>query len=232
MARSFNGTTDLITLGTGFTPGGSFSLAAWSYIAVTPPGVPATIFGSTVNTNGIQFYATFNMALSLDRYGFGNYVTTANNTLSLNTWTHVGITYDGASAKAYINGALSNTGSIALAITGEPMFLGAVGSPATSFFNGRLADCGGWNVVLTAAEFAALANGARPYQIRSDIGYWPLDGLQSPEPDLSGNANNGTLTGTTLVAGPPMMMFTPRWPQSLIAAAAPPAQILFAQACL
>jgi hypothetical protein len=36
---------------------------------------------------------------------------------------------------------------------------------------------------------------------------------------LSGNKNNGTLTGTTAVAGPPYAPFTPRWPQPLMAAA-------------
>jgi hypothetical protein len=36
-------------------------------------------------------------------------------------------------------------------------------------------------------------------------GWWPLDGYQSPEPDLSGNGNNGTLTGTAQVLGAPQL---------------------------
>jgi hypothetical protein len=36
--------------------------------------------------------------------------------------------------------------------------------------------------------------------------WWPLDGQQSPELDLSGSAQNMTLTGTSLGFGPPYMM--------------------------
>ena len=89
---------------------------------------------------------------------------------------------------------------------------------AGDWFNGRLADIGLWTgVKLTATEAAALAKGARPYQIRTGSlkGYWPLDGLQTTEPDLSGLLNNGTLTGTALAFGPPYRPFTPRWPQMM-----------------
>jgi hypothetical protein len=85
---------------------------------------------------------------------------------------------------------------------------------ANSFFNGNYADICQWTVVLTAAEVLALSKGARPYTIRSKSinAYWPIDGFASPEPDLSGNVNNGTLTGTAQVFGPPFAAFTPRWP--------------------
>ena len=39
----------------------------------------------------------------------------------------------------------------------------------------------------------------------NDIGYWPLDGISSPEPDLSGNWHPGTLTGTTYADDPPFL---------------------------
>jgi hypothetical protein len=45
--------------------------------------------------------------------------------------------------------------------------------------------------------------------------------LASPEPDLSGNKNNGTLTGTTNTFGPPILPFTRRWPQFNFFAAPP-----------
>jgi hypothetical protein len=81
-----------------------------------------------------------------------------------------------------------------------------------------LADVAIWNVDLTAFEISALAKGARPNIIRpaSLVAWWPLDGLQSPEPDLSRNAKNGTLTGTAAAFGPPYAPFTPRWPQIIL----------------
>jgi hypothetical protein len=54
------------------------------------------------------------------------------------------------------------------------------------------------------------------------IGWWPLDGFASPEVDLSRNAFNGALTGTTAAFGPPLMPFTPRTPQFWIT---PPPQV-------
>ncbi|CAM6003248.1 unnamed protein product [Sphagnum balticum] len=75
--------------------------------------------------------------------------------------------------------------------------------------SGKLAEWGLWDAALTTAEIASLAAGVLPPQVRplSLVGYWPLYGLASPEPDLSGNANNGTLTGTTYATGPPVELF-------------------------
>jgi hypothetical protein len=102
---------------------------------------------------------------------------------------------------------------------------------ASLFNNGQLADFAIWSVLLTAAEASALAKGARPNTIRSAslVNWWPLGGIQSPEPDLSGNKNNGTLTGTAPAFGPPIAPFTPRWPQTLAAVAAPTFQAAWAK---
>jgi hypothetical protein len=87
-----------------------------------------------------------------------------------------------------------------------------IGFATGQALQGNMADTALWNVVLSATEIAALAKGIRPPQVRPAalIGYWPLDGLQSPEPDLSGNRNNGTLTGTVNAFGPPIRPITPR----------------------
>lgn len=84
----------------------------------------------------------------------------------------------------------------------------------TLFGAGSMADLAIWGVLLTAGEALALARGIRPGAIRpSSLTVWqPMDGLTSPEPDLSGNAKNGTLTGTAYAPGPPTTLFTPRWP--------------------
>jgi hypothetical protein len=96
-------------------------------------------------------------------------------------------------------------------------------------FPGSLADGAQWNTNLSAAEITALSKGARPYTIRPAnlLGWWPLDGLQSPEEELSGAKNNGTLTGTTAAFGPPYMQFTPRWPMGAILPTPTPAVVYF-----
>jgi hypothetical protein len=159
--------------------------------------------------------------------GFFNFVVpgigTASSALTVptdNTWHH------------YVSNAssTSNAGSVSLfkdgvADVSNPFSLGAPGfGVATGNFSvnvGNNSSAGLWADIvvypyqLTLTEIKALAFGIRPGAIaRQQLQlWWPLDGLQSPEPDLSGHANNGTLTATTLGRGPPFAPFTRRWPQ-------------------
>jgi hypothetical protein len=82
-------------------------------------------------------------------------------------------------------------------------------------FTGYLADLAVWTAGLTAIEADALWKGARPSDVRPrSLAAWlPLDGDVSPEPDISGFANNGTVTSATKIFGPPFKMITPRWPR-------------------
>lgn len=64
--------------------------------------------------------------------------------------------------------------------------------------DGRLCEVGIWDVALTDDELRALASGISPLMIRLSrlVGYWPLYGVGSPEPDVSPNRNHATLGGT------------------------------------
>ena len=83
----------------------------------------------------------------------------------------------------------------------------------TSLFGaGRMADfaiCGG--VLLSQAQASALAAGARPWTVcpGSLAFYIPMDGIASPEPDLSGHGQNVTIHGTTLTGAPPFLPLMP-----------------------
>jgi hypothetical protein len=78
--------------------------------------------------------------------------------------------------------------------------------PPGNTFAGTIAEVAIWNAILSPSERAALAN-VCPSGIRraSIVGYWPLWGASgtSIEPDLSGNVNNGALTGTSSANHPP-----------------------------
>jgi len=145
----------------------------------------------------------------------GECIVVSTTVPAINTWYHVAASWSGTDAsRMFVNGTQENSNTTNVSgtrLTNSNVFvIGHSGywpqpTPAR-YFNGNLADAAIWNVVLSALEIAALAKGRRPSQVRplSRVGYWPLDGLQSPEPDLSGNRNNGTLTGTSLAFGPPI----------------------------
>jgi len=226
MARSFNGTSDRITLGnnTILSLNIPITLAAWFNLQA--PGGYGQIY-IDYDTSAGQFYGmNANNAAIGFQANVGSFSGATGN--SNNVWIHAAVTVDASgNAVIYRNGVSDGTNT---GITWNPLgsHSAEIGADFLSgdarFMQGYIADVAVWNINLSALEALALARGARPWTIRSANlkGWWPLDGLQSPEPDLSGNANNGTLTGTALVFGPPYMQFTPRWWQTLPPPPPPP----------
>jgi hypothetical protein len=216
MARSFNGTTDKIVVGTiGMPTTTPVTIAAWAFITTGSRTNPI-FFSSTNQTGSAALQVSSANKVALDKQDLLNLVT-SSGTVSTNTWTFVAGTFDNGGtnvATAYINSTATTNTPGAQTLVNTPMALG-FDSPDGLYFAGDLADVAVWNVALTQTEISALSQGIRPYQIRPSalIGGWPLDGLESAEPDLSGKRNNGALTGTASVFGPPYAPFTPRWPQ-------------------
>jgi hypothetical protein len=58
----------------------------------------------------------------------GGLTATTGTALTLNTWTHVAATYDGASVKVYQDGVVTGTGTISGAITSSSDFFVAGGT--------------------------------------------------------------------------------------------------------
>ncbi len=230
MSRSFNGSSDTINCGTNtaLIPA-SLSVFGWinlSSLSNSYTGVFNRFASESFNTNGdCAYFVKSNGKTALylaDNFATGgteNYDGTGAGTISTNTWTHVGFVFPSSgNAHSYINGVLDGSvgaGNTTHATTSVQSFvIGSDPHLGGRFLSGRVADVGVWSAALTVGEIAGLAGGRRPSEVRQGalVGWWPLDGLASPEPDLSGNAFNGTLTGTSAAAGPPVSMFTPRWP--------------------
>jgi hypothetical protein len=63
---------------------------------------------------------------------------------------------------------------------------------------GSVAHAAVWNLALNSAQLSSLAAGSNPLSLPDGlVGYWPIAGDESPEPDLSGGAVGSlTITGT------------------------------------
>ena len=122
--------------------------------------------------------------------GFLRYFVDSNwvystETVPLNVWTHIALSYDGQKMKLYINGAKDSEfeGVSVTPNSANPLFAGGT-EDGTLGFNGRLSDLRVWNTVRTDEEIAAnyifRLTGKEPYL----QGYWPL-GQSSGETALN-----------------------------------------------
>lgn len=207
MARSVI-TSDVIALPVSTPITTPFTFSAW----VFPTGSGDRSFLNGNDSGSIQIRVNANNTIYLiKRAVAGILISTA--TVTASAWNHVAVTETGSAQSITVNGGTPITGSTAVTYAG---YLNNIYYPTGTFesFDGRVADWAIWSNILTQGEINALSTGVRPNRIRPDllICYLPLDGLQSPEPDFSGNGYIGDLEGTTYAPNPPITMFTPRWP--------------------
>ena len=130
-------------------------------------------------------------------------------------WHNAGLMFDvaaSANAEVWVNGSQDKTfvhgaltwGSVPITIG----FLTGGGSGDRT-----VAEVAWWNTNLNAREWSALNKGVHPSRIRPEslIFLSPCWGLHSPEIELSSShAPTGTVTGTSVVNGPPVTLFTPK----------------------
>jgi hypothetical protein len=110
-----------------------------------------------------------------------------NTVLSTGKWYHVAATWDGATAKIYVNGVLDNTPASYTSYLGQdtrPVYIGGR-SGATDMFNGMIQEVYLYGRALSQAEIARLAG--LPGQWRFS------EGTGVTAADTSGGGNNATL---------------------------------------
>lgn len=125
-------------------------------------------------------------------------------------WHHIAWTYDDSSTAndpvMYLDGVSvtvteDQAPSGTLVNAASPFRFGN-GDPTTGHFNGRLAEIGYWNRILSAGEIATIAGGTAYGCAPSGlVAYWPLAGTASPEPESVAGAD-GTVTGTASQTSP------------------------------
>ena len=184
---------------------------------------------SIIDTNGFNYF-------SLSAYGAATSdriaADTGNGTTfpfaqssaayTANSWHHAaGVWTSATSRAAFLNGANKGTNSTSCTPGGLNHVNIAAYQGASSGvlgpLNGSVAEAAIWNVALSDAEIARLAEGVSPLEIRPEsiVAYWSLDGLDSPEPDwkpVSGTRYPLTMTGTMAFANhAPVNRFSQQW---------------------
>jgi len=219
VARYFDGVDDNVSIGSPSVlnlPGTTLrTFCVW--IRAKTKSNFNVFFTSDINlASGVQFRLQLDGSASQKiqsniRNSGGTDVPIVSTTVPVvGTWYFVAGTYDGTTHRLFINAVQEN--SQVMTPTSNNLDAGVwVGrySGAGALWNGDIAHASIYkNVSLTSSQLkqimyfpGSITNGL--------VGYWPLLG-GSPEPDYSGNKNNGTVTGATVSADNPPIngMFT------------------------
>lgn len=224
MSRFFDGVDDIIACGSteslddlDLQGGGGLTWCGWilpyslgegsqGHIVSKGTGVTAGRFNfMLINaTPSIRFTKFYDGGVELT-------TTSANSSITLGVWQFVAVTWDGTATSAtgvkfYVNGLLIAHGGDANGVGNRVsdaalnLQIGNRGNTDRTF-NGNISHLHAYNRILSITEIRMLM--MFPGSITNGLkGYWPLHGTSTPEPDLSGNKNDGTVTGATLANGP------------------------------
>ena len=238
MALDFNGTTQYLNRANEVLTPGNMSMSCWFNTDANDGNDRRLVTLSHTSTAsrmaGIQlgpaaappqlYTQVINNAVGI------NHRSTVATEVTNGVWHHAGGTFTSTSSViTYLDGvagAAVQTVSGAIATTNS-LQIGVVnfGGSLLQYYDGKIAEVGIWNVVLTAAEMLVLSKGFSPLFVRRAnlVGYWPLHGRFSPEPMYGGVGVAGVSQELTLVNTPaffshpnqiiyPSTIFTPFMP--------------------
>ena len=145
-ALSLNGTSQYISIGTPLSNNSSYTKEAWVYVTTTSGS------RNIVSSANAPFWISGGQ---LSAGHGGNYTQVVDpTTITINKWTHVAVTYDGATTtmKLYRDGILvaSNTG-VASNYSSENTYIGSHAG-AGSYLQGTIDEVRIWNTARTQTE--------------------------------------------------------------------------------
>ena len=221
MAADFDGTDDVIDIGESTVMNGlaDASWFMWVDQDITPVGANLALYGEVgptipttswglIGSDGV-FTGRTDQYSTLVTDGSASIILVEGATGSLNTtdWQSVGSTFDGGSAtglRLYIDGSEDANSPVSVAgVSTLPTVTGGV--TIGELHDGTLdndfaaAWATQWDAILSATKMAALNRGANPFIMDNQnvIACYPMWNTDNLGMDISGNANNGTVTGPT-----------------------------------
>lgn len=226
MSRDFNGTTSLIHLGspTLLNDMEPMTWATWIYPETTGESNLGRILAKQSGAGNFTVWnlsaTDTGMTLIVDYLLTDLQVSSTTNSLTLNRWQHVAVTWTGEAeytgVRFYRDGNLlaysttQNGLGLRQSDATQPLFIGNRAA-ADRTFDGQMAHVHVFRRVLDVNEIkeimqhpGMLASGVVASAVTAGlVGYWSLGGMSPNEPDLSGNGHTGTLTTTPFSARNP-----------------------------
>ena len=192
-SAEFNGTSDYVQLPDPFSHT-NHTIAAWVYANDTI-GIKTIIDTRDAQDDGIwlNISSLENVNYRLNTLDFSGSVNVANG------WHFATITYDGTTAKIYVDGSLdaSQSHSTTLDTTNDARIGTRAFAEPFHYFEGNLANVAIWNRALSSDEINSVMwksyealSGAESNGLQA---WYSLDDISGTSvPDSSGNGNTGT----------------------------------------
>lgn len=212
-SRTFNGTNQ--KLQDSSSPVTAYAQTLQCFFSKTDTTSAGTFLTDTDTAANADWFrisadATGHVLAQVNHSGGGNFQSsTTTATFSATTWALVsGVFTSTASRDIYLDAAnkVSNTTATTAPAGIDVLAAGVLARAApTEWYAGDMAYCATNNVALSLYEIEEFRWKPEIGAARGIKALWPMWG-ESPEQDLSGNANTGTVTGsTTSTNGPPVM---------------------------
>lgn len=233
MARSFNGSSDFITLANdaALNPTAAITISMWIQTSSGATTQYMVDTGSNSVLLGVTAGGTAHKLSTFLTSVTGGWVSGATS-IDDGNWHQIAVSYDQAGVvRLWVDGlqdGSSTPGAHVIQTSANPLTI-AERQDILSRYVGSIADFAFWNVALSSAEQYALGKRIKkPGDIRAGslVRWLPLDGYGHPALDLSRYKRNGVLTGTALAVGPPLLnpapqvvSFSPKHPPAAVVTA-------------
>ncbi|MDW3194901.1 MAG: LamG-like jellyroll fold domain-containing protein [Cytophagales bacterium] len=206
----FDGTNDLVNLGSQILSSSTFTVEAWvNGSSFTNSGrfnrIMAINYGSYTSDNPFVLFVDNSGNIGYV-FGTGDASTdqqvplSFSPTLSTSTWYHVALTFDGSNKRLYVDGVLYGTINDAGTFTNtnsEPLLIGDFDTSTSDDgeWEGSIDEVRIWNDVRTHEEIVENMMGLLNPSESNLQAYYRFDQSSGTTlPDLTSNGNNGTLT--------------------------------------
>jgi len=204
----FDGTNDYMDLGTAsaLNPTSSLTVSAWvkADSHTNTSGVYDSIYSSSKSSNAANggFVLTNNLNKWKCYFYSGTtwYAVESDNNVVDGQWYHLASTWDGTTAKLYVNGSVQTSTASVSSITYFTVHSAKVGSYYTgNYFNGLIDEVSLFDSALSASDITSMYNSGVPTDISSlsPIGYWRMGdndgGTGTTITDQGSGSNDGTL---------------------------------------
>lgn len=206
MSQRYTAYTNVTGSGMALDVSGGWSVCGWIYVVASTGGDGDLFYLEPSATPGSSYAIRMGYGYSGAptlrwRCGDGADLINHTETATPGTWYHMAITYDGATAKAYLDGVEVASQAMSMAGSYNSMDLGdfAFGTSTVELAQIKLWE----GVALSAGELAAEIAYWTPQNYPSDVYAWWQQDASDPTADSS--ANGHTLSG----AGSANGSFTP-----------------------